>query len=115
MQENREKNKKVFDNKYAQYINNYQDFANLEIASEVINQNKKEIEIFNQKLQKFNEIQSLEEAKKMAKELFFIQNEINYIHAGDIYCTIINRNNLLRIVIKSENKITCYNFIAKEN
>ena len=57
---------------------------------------------FINKIKTFEQIQTIEEAKQVAKDLFHIQNEISYIKAGDAYCTIINRKNLLRIVIKNQ-------------
>lgn len=80
----------------------------------LLNNSEEKLESFKAKLKSFDNIETVSEAKKLAKELFYIQNEISYIKAGDALCTIISRKNLLRIVIKNKKEITCYNFTREE-
>ena len=75
---------------------------------------EKEYEKFKNKLKVFDGIKHVKEAKELAKQMFNIKNEVNFIKAGNAHCVIINRINLLKVVLNSDKEVICYNFTQKE-
>lgn len=98
--------------KYSNYLNNLSsgnDGNKYETDAEI------EYKNFLNKVKVFDKITNLESAKQKARELFHINREISYIKAGNATCAIVNRANLLRIVVNSDKELICYNFRAEVN
>lgn len=108
----------------ATYINNTEKTNKDEAKDNIPNENKtekadekvvnKEMEQeynkFMSKLEEFNNISRLQDAKDCAKRLFNIDKELNFFRAGEAYITIESRADLLRIIVNSEGELLCYNF-----
>ena len=72
--------------------------------------NKEKEKVFRIRLEKFNEIKTLSEAKELLAKIMPVANEINKFKVGNAKCTVIMRENLIRISVDLENEIFCYNF-----
>ena len=75
---------------------------------------KEEYEKLKTRIDKFKNLRTITEARSLAKDLFNIKDEINYIKAGDGCCTIINRADTFRIILNSDKEMICYNFLNKK-
>lgn len=66
---------------------------------------------FKKKLEVFKGINSISEARSIAKSFLPIENEKNYLKIGNAKCVIISRGDVFRICLDSENEYICYNII----
>jgi len=76
-------------------------------------------EIFNEKeeynelcsnFRKFEDIQTLDEAKSLCKELFDLKQEIITFVIGNAKCVVINKVNSFRISLDTVDSFVCYDF-----
>ena len=65
---------------------------------------------FKNRLHNFDEITTLEEAKRIAKTVLPVSQEINHITIAGSKCTIINRPDLFRVSFNTPDEFICYNF-----
>ena len=97
--------------KILQYQNSATETYNIKTEEDA----QKEYENFKSKLKAFRNVKTVSEAKELAKKFLPVNNEINYLLVGNAKCVIISRRNLLRIVLKKDKEMVCYNFRVKEN
>ena len=91
-------------------IKNFSEIEQMMMSCYTNKQGNSDYSAFMSKLEKFNKKMSVKEAKKLAKELFAIKDEVNYLKVGKDRCIILSQANLLRICFDSDNKYICYNF-----
>ena len=63
-----------------------------------------------ERVRQFAEIDTIEDAKELAKKIIPTSQEVTQFNVGNIKCTVINRKNLFRISIDSEEEFICYSF-----
>ena len=66
-----------------------------------------------QRLKQFDKIHTIQEARLLAEELFHIKNEVNYIKAGNAFCTITNTAKRFQIVVNNNEEVICYSYKEK--
>ena len=66
---------------------------------------------FKERIAPFETAKTLTEAKELAAKILPTANELNRFYIGDAKCTVINRDDLLRITIDSANECLSYDFI----
>lgn len=72
---------------------------------------KEKAEKFKQRLSEFKNIKTLEEAKVLMDKIMPVKLERTVFFVGDAKCTIISRNNMLRICYNSPTEFISYNFV----
>ena len=75
-------------------------------------ENKKKIERMIVRLKEFENIETIEEAKELAKKILPVANEINRFSVGDAKCTVINRDDLFRISFDTPDEFISYDFVS---
>lgn len=73
--------------------------------------NVKKYNEFKDRITKFEEIKTLDEAKSLASEILPVANEINVFNIGSAKCYVINREDNLRITLDSINEFISYDFV----
>lgn len=101
-------------NYYLQYVNSFNDFSDVVVENTQQKIEHEEYEHVKSKIARFRDIKTVSEAKSLAKELFAVRNEINHIRAGSAQCTIINKSDMLKIILDSPSEMTCYSIGAKQ-
>lgn len=74
----------------------------------------RKLEQFKEKLKIFEGITSIAQARKLAKEIFYIKNDINYVKIGDATCVIVQSVDNFRICLENEKEVICYSITAKD-
>lgn len=75
---------------------------------------KKDEEKYNEfktRLEKFEEITTLDEAKDLSKKILPVAKDFNKFKIGNATCIIINRDDMFRVSLDSEKEFICYDFI----
>lgn len=70
---------------------------------------------FKDKLKLFNGIASISEARKIAKENFYIENDVNYIKLDNSLCVIVQSSDVFKVCLENDKEFFCYSIIKKEN
>ena len=65
------------------------------------------------KLEIFEGVTEISQARKIAKDLFHIENDINFIKIENANCVIIQSANLFRVCLENDKEFICYNIISK--
>ena len=84
--------------------------ANYNAIIQIEKQKKDKLDSFKKRIEPFQMVSTLEEAKELADKILPTSNEINRFYVGDAKCTIVNRVDLLRISIDSPEEYICYDF-----
>ena len=66
---------------------------------------------FKKRLSQFNDIKNVDEAKKLLNSIMPVTMERTVFFVGDAKCTIINKENLLKISYKSATDYIIFNFV----
>lgn len=91
----------------------------LELAKAYLYQNKLEEtpeEQFNNlktRLKVFDDVTTIAKAREIAKDLFHIENDINYIKIENAICVIVQDAKLFRVCLENDKEFICYNIISK--
>lgn len=64
-----------------------------------------------ERLSKFDDIVTLEEAKELAKKVLPTAMEVSTFQVGTATCTVINRPDMIRISLETEREFICYDFV----
>ena len=92
------------DNKINLYMYQYN------AGMEEVKEDEKEL-LYIEKVNSFEQIQSIEEAKKRLKEVFpDFRREISHINIASTTFTIVNQGNLIRISYNSEKEFRSYSY-----
>ena len=65
---------------------------------------------FKERIAQFDEVTNLKDAKALANKILPVSSEITRFTIGNATCTVVNRNNLLRISLDSDKEFISYNF-----
>ena len=74
------------------------------------NEKKSKSEKFKERLQEFNDIVTLAEAKEILQKIMPVTREITKFTVGDAQCIIVCKDNLLKITFKTPNEFINYSF-----
>ena len=64
-----------------------------------------------ERLSKFDDIVTLEEAKELAKNVLPTAMDVSTFQVGTATCTVINRPDMIRISLETEREFICYDFV----
>ena len=64
-----------------------------------------------EKFSKFENLKNIDEAKRLAEELFSIENEYTEISERDITCTILDKKDFFRIVMDSPRELKAIDYV----
>ena len=84
-------------------------YSQMQVLQDVQRQASK-INEFKARLQAFEEISSLQEAKELAEKILPVSQEINHFRIGEAKCVVVNRPNMFRVSIDTESEFICYDF-----
>ena len=76
--------------------------------------NKKKIEEFKERISRFADVDTVEAAKALAKEILPTANEMNILTVGNAKCYVVDRPDVYRITLDSPSECICYDFISPE-
>ena len=93
------------------FSGNISSYNMLQFQQSVEEQNKDKLEKFLQRLDEFQNITSLKEAKKLASKILPVKNERTTFRVGEAKCVILNTDETLRIIVDSPPKFVSYDFI----
>ena len=65
---------------------------------------------FKERIQKFENVKSLAEAKELAQEIIPTVNEINRFYIDSAKCVIVNNDNMFRISFDTTEEFISYDF-----
>ena len=63
---------------------------------------EKQLEQFKEKLKIFDGVTSIAQARKLAKENFYIENDVNYINLENAMCVIVQSANDFRVCLEDD-------------
>lgn len=66
---------------------------------------------FKNRINKFNNIQTLVEAKNLSQQIMPVAQELSQFRVGDALCVIVNKPNMFRISLDSETEFISYDFV----
>ena len=81
-----------------------------EAQSKLSGQNREKYEEFKERIAQFAKVDTIEEAKSLSAKILPVSQEINQFKVGLGTCTIINRSDLFRISLDSEEEFISYDF-----
>ena len=73
-------------------------------------QEEEKVKAFLERIAPFAEISTLEEAKTLAKQILPTKTDVTSFYIGKLKCTVVNRQEELRISIDTEDEFICYSF-----
>ena len=65
---------------------------------------------FLERLMQFDNVNNLEDAQKLAKQILPTKEDITTFYVGSLKCIVVNRSNLLRISAITDSNVICYSF-----
>ena len=73
-------------------------------------QKSNKIKEFMERLAKFENIETLSEAKELATKIMPTANEVNRFYIENAKCVVINKDNMLRISLDTPEEFISYDF-----
>ena len=64
-----------------------------------------------ERLSKFDDIVTLEDALHLAKQILPTAMEISSFQVGNATCTVVKRSDMIRISLETEREFICYDFV----
>lgn len=91
-------------------------FAYMQYAATVDTEtlNKKKFDAFKERIKRFDEVDTIEEARALAKEILPTANVMNIMTVGSGKCYVVDRPDMYRITLDSPSECICYDFISPE-
>ena len=72
--------------------------------------NKKKTEQMIARINEFQKVKTLEEAKLLAKKILPTTNEVSTFNRGNAKCTVVNKYDIFRITLDSPEEFISYDF-----
>ena len=66
---------------------------------------------FKERISKFENIVTLDEARSLAKQILPTAQELSQFRVGVAVCTVVNKNDMVRISLDSDKEFICYDFV----
>lgn len=79
--------------------------------AQIYKQQQEKYNEFKKRIEAFNTIETIEEAKELSEKILPVSNEKTTFRVGNGKCTIINRDTLFRISLNSQDEFISYDFI----
>ena len=89
---------------------NLDKYGSYEIALQMQQQKEEKSRQFKERLAKFEEISTLEDAKILAAKTVPTSKELCAFYVGNAKCVVVNNENMFRISFDTENEFICYSF-----
>lgn len=87
-----------------------QSFNQMEVMRKLEMQSKEKYDEFKKRIEKFEDVSTIEEAKELAKQILPVANEKNIFKVGNGKCTIVNTEDVFRICLDSSEEFIAYDF-----
>ena len=91
-----------------------QNYYQYSLNADIEKKDKEKYEAFKERVSKFADIKTIEEAKALASEILPTANEINMFTIGKAKCVVINRDDCFRISLDSNEEFICYDFVPDD-
>ena len=65
---------------------------------------------FKERISKFENIVTLDDARALAKQILPTAQELSQFRIGTAICTVVNKNDMVRISLDSDKEFICYDF-----
>ena len=91
-------------------IMNLFEYERYAIAQKQALEDKKKADNLKRRLEPFNNIESLEKAKELAKEILPTAEEYTQFYAGNAKCSVLNAQDVFRITFDTADEFICYDF-----
>ena len=66
---------------------------------------------FKERISKFENIVTLDDARVLAKQILPTAQELSQFRVGAAICTVVNKNDMIRISLDSDKEFICYDFV----
>ena len=66
---------------------------------------------FKERISKFENVITLDDARALAKQILPTAQEISQFRVGIAVCTVVNKNDMVRISLDSDKEFICYDFV----
>lgn len=66
---------------------------------------------FKERISKFENIVTLDDARALARQILPTAQEISQFRVGAAVCTVVNKDNMVRISLDSDKEFICYDFV----
>ena len=86
------------------------DYNQMETMLNVEKQNAEKVSKFKERIEAFKDITTLEEAKRVAKDIIPTSNEMTRFRVGDAECVVINKSDMFRICLNTKTEFISYDF-----
>lgn len=90
-------------------FNKYQ-YYGMQQQAQTENENKKKSDAMKVRIEEFAKINTIEEAKNLAKQILPVANDINRFSVGNAKVIIINTSDIFRISFDSPDEFISYDF-----
>ena len=102
---------KTSDYEVKQSKEQYAGYDAYEFQQQIAEQNREKLEKFKARLNEFNNVGDLKEAKELAERIMPVKNEHTVFWIGDAKCIIISSEQMLRISLESPKEFISYDFV----
>lgn len=66
---------------------------------------------FKERISKFENIVTLDDARALARQILPTAQELSQFRVGAAVCTVVNKDNMVRISLDSDKEFICYDFV----
>lgn len=66
---------------------------------------------FKERISKFENIVTLDDARALAKQILPTAQELSQFRVGAAICTVVNKDDMIRISLDSDQEFICYDFV----
>ena len=87
-----------------------ENYNQYELMHKVEKNNETKYIEFKERIQQFEEVSNIEDAKSLAKKIIPVANKITKFRVGDAKCTVINSDDIFRISVDRKDEFISYNF-----
>ena len=74
---------------------------------------KDKLNQFKNRINSFREVETIEQARDLAKKILPTAQEVNKFNVGDAKCTVLNSDKNFRVTLDSEKEFICYDFVPE--
>ena len=79
--------------------------------AEISKENEEKLLQFKERIKCFENIVTLEEAQEMSRKILPVAQEYSQFRVGNAQCIIVNKADMLRISLDSNDEFICYDFV----
>ena len=66
---------------------------------------------FKERISKFENIVTLDDARALARQILPTAQEMSQFRVGTAICTVVNKDDMVRISLDSDKEFICYDFV----